>query len=96
MTRDSSLYAVTYFYGDRWWCRVHRDPCQDAAKEERRDGNGSGLIESDVTSRRQLIEEAAADFIFANDHQPWTDYLDQVSFAPCLDSLPEQSTVGAR
>lgn len=82
---------VTYFYGNDWWARAHRTGCRDAAKEQRQDGNDGPLIHTVVASERELIEEAAVDFIFANDQQAWTDYIGQVSLAPCLH-LPREAT----
>lgn len=82
---------VTYFYGSDWWCRVHAAYCKDARVEWRKDTAGGPLIPTTVYSERELIEEVASDFIFANDQEPWTDYIDQVSLAPCVH-LPREVT----
>jgi len=79
---------LAYFYGNAWWCRVHRDGCRDTAKEHARDGvdgDPRSVYTTEAATQRAAIEEVAHDFIFWNDEQPWTDYIGQVVFAPCVD-----------
>ncbi len=81
---------VSYFYGDHWWARAHASGCSKLGREVR-DESAQGTYMVEVASARELIEEVASDFIFLNNHQPWTDYIGQVSLAPCLGDLPSQS-----
>lgn len=73
---------VTYYYGQSHWARVHRAGCQDIERELRVEGS-EFTYDVDASSKRAVIEDVASDFIFANDRQPWTDFENDVSFAPC-------------
>lgn len=44
----------------------------------------------DALSFRGVVEEIFADFIFANERQPWTDYESEVRVFPCVGSLPRE------
>ena len=79
---------VTYAYNVHpYWARAHRTGCRDIGREYR---GADGVYTTEVASHRELIEELAGDFIFYNDEQPWTDYIGEVSLAPCLAELPRE------
>lgn len=76
---------------DQWWARVHVKGCRYVDRETRR--HGGRAFELEASTQREAIEAVAGDFIYWNDQQPWTDYIGQVNFAPCVD-LPLESEGG--
>lgn len=78
---------LTALYGSDYWCRIHAAGCRHIQREI----EGFDKYDLDASTRREAIEHVACDFIFANDHQPWTDYEEAVSFAPCV-KLPREAT----
>jgi hypothetical protein len=70
---------------------VHLSGCHDLVKNARREPEYKNGWEIDVHSVRDVVEAVYSDFIFHNDKEPWTEFVSEIHFAPCV-TLPMEST----
>lgn len=69
---------------------VHTAACADNKKEIRNNWSTDPWT-IEANSVEEVIHAIYADFIDANDHDPWTSFESDAHFAPCIKNLPRTS-----
>lgn len=78
------MKVVTIFDTNAYLVHVHKPGCRDIARAVARLRDDQVAADLEADSIQAIVEDAFADFIFANDKQPWTDYAEYVQLAPCI------------